>query len=242
MVEARAAADTVEQIARVDGEAPPSEVTVKEPSLAARVVETARIALLQAVTVIILLFFFLACGETSLRRLVTMQGRLRAKVRFVRITGEIEKEVSNFLLTITCINAGLGVATAGAMWLLGMPNPLLWGVLAAILNFIPYLGSFVTLVVLTAVAILAIDPLTRALAAPAAFLALATIEGQFVTPIIVGRRMSLSPMIIAIALLVGGWIWGAVGLVITVPVLAIVRIYCTHDESLSAVADLLGRE
>ena len=242
MVEARAAADQVEEITRVDGETPPTEVTVKEPSLAARVVETTRIALLQMIEVIILLFFLLACGETFLRRLVTMQGRLRAKIHFVRVTGEIEKEVSNFLLTVTCINAGLGLATALAMWLLKMPNPLLWGMMAALLNFVPYIGSFVTLVVVTVVAILTFDPLARALAVPAVFLTLATIEGQFVTPIIVGKRMALSPLIIVVALLVGGWIWGVVGLLITVPVLAMVRIYCAHDEALSPIAELLGQD
>lgn len=242
MVEARVAADTVEEIARVDGEAPPPEVTVKTPSLAARVVDVTRAALLHAAEVVILLYFLLACGGTFLRRLVTMQSRLRAKIRMVRITTEIEREISGFLLTTTCINAGLGIATACAMWLLDMPNPLLWGALAAVMNFIPYLGSFVTLLVLTGVAILTIDPLPRALLVPATFLGLATLEGQFITPIIVGRRMSLNPMVIAIALVAGGWIWGVVGLLIAVPLLATAKIYCSHDEALSPIADLLGRE
>jgi len=242
MLEARMAADTVEEIARVDGQAPPPEVTVKEPSLAARMVDITRTALLQAAEVVILLYFLLACGGSFLRRLVTMQGRLRAQIRFVRMTTEIEREISNFLLTTTCINVGLGLATALAMWLLQMPNPLLWGALAAVLNFVPYLGSFVTLIVLTGVAILTIDPLPRALLVPAIFLALATLEGQFVTPMVVGRRMSLSPLVIAIALLAGGWIWGPVGLLLSVPLLAIAKIYCAHDEALSPIADLLGRD
>lgn len=241
MLEARVAADTVEEITRVDGDAPPPEVTVKEPSLAARVLDAARVAVLQSAEVVILLYFLLACGGSFLRRLMTMQGRLRAKIRFVRIAGEVEREVSAFLLTTSCINFGLGAATALATWLLGLPNPLLWGMLAALLNFIPYVGAFVTLVVLTGVALLKLDPLARALVVPAVFLALATIEGQFVTPMIVGRRMSLSPMVITVALLVGGWIWGPVGLLITVPLLATAKIYCAHDESLAPVAELLGR-
>ncbi len=242
MVEARVAADTVEEIARVDGEAPPPEVTVKEPSLAARVVDATRTALLQAAEVVILLYFLLACGGSFLRRLVMMQGRLRARVRFVQMTSAIEREITNFLLTTTCINVGLGLATALAMWLLHMPNPLLWGALAAVLNFVPYLGAFVTLIVLTGVAILTLEPLPRALLVPAVFLGLATLEGQIVTPMVVGRRMSLSPLVIAIALLAGGWIWGAVGLLVTVPLLAITKIYCAHDDALSPIADLLGRD
>jgi predicted PurR-regulated permease PerM len=242
MLEARMAADTVEEMARVDGQAPPPEVTVKEPSLAARVVDVTRTALLQAAEVVILVYFLLAFGGAFLRRLLTLQGRLRARIRFVQMTDEIEREISNFLLTTTCINVGLGLATAAAMWLLQMPNPLLWGALAAVLNFVPYLGAFVTLIVLPGVAILTIDPLPRALLVPAIFLALATLEGQFITPMIVGRRMSLNPMVIAIALLAGGWIWGAVGLLLTVPLLAMTKIYCAHDDALSPIADLLGRD
>ena len=128
------------------------------------------------------------------------------------------------------------------MSLLGMPNPVLWGVLAAVLNFVPYLGSTVTLIVLTLVAILTFDTLPRALFVPAVFLGLATLEGQFVNPMIVGRRMSLSPPIIVIALMLGGWIWGVVGLLIAVPVLAVVKIYCAHNDELAPVAELLGSD
>lgn len=240
VIEARAAADTVEDITRVDGDAPPTEVTVKEPSLAARLVATTQAALLHAVEVIILLYFLLAYGETFLRKLVKLPGRMRAKIRVVKVATRIEKEVSHYLLTISCINAGLGIATGVAMALLGMPNPVLWGVMAAILNFVPYLGSSVTLVVLTIVGILTFDTLPRALSAPGVFFALAALEGQFVTPVIVGRRMSLSPPVIVLTLLVGSWIWGIVGLLIAVPVLATIKIYCAHDEDLSAVEAILG--
>lgn len=240
VIEARAAADTVEDIARVDGDAPPTEVTVKEPSLAARLVATTQAALLRAAEVIILLYFLLAFGETFLRKLVRLPGRMRAKIRVVKVATKIEREISHYLLTISCINAGLGVATGIAMSLLGMPNPVLWGVMAATLNFVPYLGAAVTLVVLTLVAILTFDDLPRALLVPGVFLILSTLEGQFINPIIVGRRMSLSPPVIAIALLIGGWIWGVVGLLIAVPVLAVVKIYCAHDEELSAVEAILS--
>jgi predicted PurR-regulated permease PerM len=121
-----------------------------------------------------------------------------------------------------------------------MPNPLLWGAMAAVFNFVPYLGSSVTLGILTMVALLTFDTVTRALAVPAVFLGLATLEGQFVTPIIVGRRMALSPLVIMVGLLVMGWIWGVVGLLITMPLLAILKIYCAHDEELSPLGVLLG--
>lgn len=239
VIEAREAADKVENIARVDGDPPPTEVTVKEPSLATRLVATTQAALLHAVEVIVLLYFLLAFGETFLRKLVRLPAGMRDKIRVVKVATTIEREISNYLLTISCINAGLGMATGIAMALLGMPNPVLWGVMAAVLNFVPYLGSSVTLVVLSVVAILTFDALPRALLAPGVFFALAALEGQFVTPVIVGRRMSLSPPVIALALLVGSWIWGIVGLLITVPVLAAIKIYCAHDDDLSSLEAIL---
>lgn len=241
LVEAQKAAEKVEQIARVEGDRPPAaEVTMKEPSLAMKVLGTTQTALLHAAEVVVLVYFFLAFGEAFFRSLVRIPENLRAKIRVVSIATEIEQEISTLLLTIAAINAGLGAATAIAMSLLGMPNPLLWGAMAALFNFVPYLGSSVTLGILTMVALLTFDTVTRALAVPAVFLGLATLEGQFVTPIIVGRRMALSPLVIMVGLLVMGWIWGVVGLLITMPLLAILKIYCAHDEELSPLGVLLG--
>jgi predicted PurR-regulated permease PerM len=160
----------------------------------------------------------------------------------VKIMQEIKEDVSHYLFTVACINAGLGTATAVATWLLGMPNPLLWGVMAAAFNFVPYLGSAVTLTVLAVVALITFDTLAHALLVPAVFLALATIEGQIVSPIIVGRRLSLSPLVVVIALMIGGWVWGVVGVLLAVPILVMVKIYLTHSEHLQPFAEVLGRD
>ena len=242
MMEARQAAEKVEQITNVDGDKKPREVTVKEPSLAKRMLSSTQAALFHIVEVIILTYFFLAFGETFLRRLVKIPERLRAKIQVVKMTHEIEHEISNYLFTVACINAGLGVVTGVAMYLLHMPNPVLWGVMAAVFNFVPYLGSAVSAVVLTVVAVLTFDSVAQALLIPAVFLVIATIEGQFVSPIIVGRRMSLSPMVIVIALMIGAWVWGIVGLLIAVPLLVMFKIYCLHDEHLAPIGELLGRD
>ena len=242
MIEARQAAEKVEQMTNVDGDKRPREVTLKEQSLAKRMMSGTQAAAVYVIEVIILAYFFLAFGEIFLRRLVKIPPSLRAKIQVVKMTQEIESEISNYLFTIACINAGLGVATAIALYFLKMPNPVLWGVMAAVFNFVPYLGSGVTLVVLTAVALLTFPAVSQALLVPAAFLALATIEGQFVNPIILGRRMALSPMVIVIALMIGAWVWGVVGLLIAVPVLVTFKIYCSHSEHLAPIGDLLGRD
>jgi predicted PurR-regulated permease PerM len=240
--EAQAAADTVEKMTTVGGDSAPPVVTVKEPSLAARVAGMARTLLLRALEVLLLVYFLLAFGGSFYRRLIRIPESLRGKLRVVQITSEIQREISVYLLTVTVINLGLGAATAVAMTWLGMPNPMLWGVMATVFNFVPYLGSAVTLVVLTLVALLSYETLTQALLVPMVFLGLATIEGQFVTPIIVGRRMSLSPMVIVVALLVADWMWGVVGLLMAVPVLAVFKILCSHDERMVPVAELLGQD
>ena len=242
VAEAQAAADTVEQMARVGGDDGSPQVTVKEPSLAARVAGMARTLLLRALEVMLLVYFLLAFGGSFYRRLLKIPEGLRGRLRVVQIITEIEKEITRYLLTVSTINAGLGAATGLAMSFLGMPNPTLWGVMATVFNYVPYLGSAFTLVVLTGVAILTFPTLTQAMLVPMVFLTLATIEGQFVTPIVVGRRMSLSPMVIVVALLVGDWMWGVVGLLIAVPVLAIFKILCSHDARLAPVAELLGQD
>jgi predicted PurR-regulated permease PerM len=242
LFEAQKAAEKVEEMARVDGDHPAPQVSVKEPSLAMRMVGQTQSVLFEAAEVVILVYFLLAFGEAFYRGLVKIPERLRGKVRVVAMVTEIEQEISTLLFTIASINAGLGTATALAMSLLGMPNPLLWGAMAAVFNFVPYLGSTVTLCVLAAVAILTFDTVTRALVVPAVFLALAILEGQFITPIIVGKRMALNPLVIMVGLMVMGWIWGVMGLLITMPVLAILKIYCAHDERLEPLGLLLGPE
>jgi predicted PurR-regulated permease PerM len=242
VAEARAAADTVEQMANVGGPDTAPEVTVKEPSLAERAAGTARTLLFRALEILLLVYFLLAFGGSFYRRLLKIPEGLRGRLRVVQITTEIEREISTYLMTVSAINIGLGAATALAMSLLGMPNPVLWGVMATVFNFVPYLGSAVTLVVLTLVAILTFPSLPQALLVPVVFLILATLEGQFITPIIVGRRMSLSPMVIVVALLIGDWMWGVVGLLIAVPVLAVIKILCSHDERMVPIAELLGQD
>jgi len=242
MMEARQAAEKVEQMTNVDGDKKPREVTVKEPSLAKRMLSSTQAVLFHIIEIVILTYFFLAFGETFLRRLVKIPERLRAKIHVVQMTQEIEREISNYLFTIACINAGLGAATGLAMYLLHMPNPVLWGFMAAVFNFVPYLGSAVSAVVLTIVALLTFNSFAQALLVPATFLVIAIIEGQFVSPIIVGRRMALSPMVIVIALMIGGWVWGIVGLLIAVPLLVMFKIYCLHDQHLAPIGELLGRD
>lgn len=242
MMQAQQAAKQVEELTNVDGQKPANEVTVKAPSLAQRILTSTQRGLVYLAETVVLVFFILAFGDAFVRKLVKIPARLRDKIHVVQILQEIKQEVSHYLFTVACINAGLGTATGIAMWLLGMPNPVLWGVMAATFNFVPYLGSAVTLTVLTVVAVITFDTLAHAMLVPAVFLVLATLEGQIVNPIIVGRRMSLSPLVIVIALMMGAWVWGVVGVLLAVPILVMVKIFFTHSAHLAPYGEVLGRD
>lgn len=188
-----------------------------------------------------LLYFLLATGHLFLRRLVTVIPRFGDKRRTVIVVRHMEREVTRYLFTVGVINTVLGVVVGGVMYLMAMPNPLLWGVMAGVLNFIPYLGPLVTLAVLTAVSVLSFDTLTAALLRPAAFLVLTTLEGQLFTPLILGKRLMLNPVVIFISLIFWGWLWGIVGTLIAVPLTMIIKILLDALPSLRPAGALLSR-
>jgi predicted PurR-regulated permease PerM len=192
-----------------------------------------------AVTVI-LLFFLLASGDRFLHKLIGGLPSLEDKSRAVAIARQIEREVSAYLVTITGINLGLGLAVWGALTLVGVPNPLLWGALAFVANFIPYLGTFLMVAVLAMVGFLTFNDTGRALLAPGIFLALHLVESYLVTPLAVGRRLTLHPVMIFLGLTFWGWLWGIPGALLAVPILVVVKIICDHSEPLRPVGELLG--
>jgi predicted PurR-regulated permease PerM len=161
-------------------------------------------------------------------------------VHALRVIDAIRRELGRYYGTIALINLGLGAATAVAMLLLGMPNPYLWGATAAVLNFIPYVGSATTLVLLGAVALVSFDDLGHVFGVLGSYLALATIEGQVVQPLLVGRRLDLNPILVFLAVWFGGWFWGVAGIVIAVPTLVALKVAATHSEDASAVVAFLS--
>lgn len=237
----QAAEEVEEQVERISGRENAREVQVQGRSLSGAILSQTQAFLAGAVVMLILLYFLLASGDLFLRKLVRVLPRLSDKKAAIEIARATESHISTYLVTVTLINLGLGVVVGLAMALIGMPNPILWGVTAGVLNFIPYLGPIVMLVVLALVSVITFDELDRALLAPFLYFAINGVEGYFVTPALLGRRLMLNPVVIFLGLIFWGWMWGIAGALLAVPLLATFKIFCDHIEPLAPIGEFLGR-
>ena len=188
------------------------------------VVSNAPKVLAAVLTVVLLVFFFLVYGDSLLRRLVEIGPDFRSKRHSVSIVRGIQVEVSRYILTTMVINAILGALTAGMLWLLHVSDPLLWGAVAMMANFIPYVGAIVTTTVLLLVGLIQFNQIGSALLPALCFACLTAFEGNLITPMILGRSMRLSPIAILIWLLLWGWLWGVPGALLAVPMLTSVKL------------------
>jgi len=235
------AAEKVEALTSGDGQAKRrGEVVARPPSLMSRIWAGTQNVLVSAGATLVLLFFILASGDLFLRKLVRVMPTLTDKKTAVAVARTIQTAIGRYLFTISCINVGLGVLTAAAMQLLGMPNALLWGVMVALFNYVPYIGPAVSGTVLTVVAFLTFDDPGDVVLVPIVYFTLETIEGQFITPILTGRSLTLNPVMIFLSMLLWGWIWGVIGALMAVPILMTFKIFCDHIESLDGIGEFLS--
>lgn len=174
------------------------------------------------------LLFFLAGRENIRRRFLTVWGGRKARLGAIRFLNDTEESIVRYFATITVINFGLGLLLGGFTYLIGMPNPLVWAVLAFILNFMPYIGPAVTIILLLGVGLMSFESLAQALLAPAFFFAASIVEGEFITPGIVGLRLALSPLLVFLAVAFWTWFWGPFGALLAVPLLIIGHVALNH--------------
>jgi predicted PurR-regulated permease PerM len=193
-----------------------------------------------AVLSLILLYFLLVYDQTFIAKLVKLLPTLSDKKAAVGIAHDIESQISRYLFTITAINLCLGLAVGSAVGMLGLPNPVMWGVMVALLNFVPYLGALTGIICMTIGATLSFDSLGYAIVFPAVYLALGVLEGSFVTPWVMGRSLTLNPVIILLSLSFWGWMWGMVGIILAVPILAAFKIFCAHIKPMEPFAEFLS--
>jgi predicted PurR-regulated permease PerM len=193
-----------------------------------------------AVLSLILLYFLLVYDQAFIAKLVKLLPTLSDKKTAVGIAHDIEAQISRYLFTVTAINVCLGVAVGTAVGLLGLRNPVMWGVMVALLNFVPYLGALTGIICMTIGAALSFDSLGYAFVFPAVYLSFGVLEGSFITPWIMGRSLTLNPVIILLSLTFWGWMWGIVGIILAVPILAAFKILCAHIKPMEPLAEFLS--
>jgi predicted PurR-regulated permease PerM len=236
------AGEEVEKLTDVSGggEGAPPQATSDRP-LSAQMFEHARGFLVGSVLVVFLLYFLLAADDLFLRKLARVLPSMAERRKAVVIIESIERDLSRYIFVRTLMNAAFGAAVGVALWLVGMPNPVLWGVLAGVLNYVPYLGGLVGYVVVGFAALLSFDSTGRALLAPAVYFGLNVIEGNFLAPIVLGRQLRLNPVMIFVFLIFWAWIWGVPGALLAVPILAATKIVADNVAALNPLGEFLGR-
>ncbi|HEX8947448.1 MAG TPA: AI-2E family transporter [Dissulfurispiraceae bacterium] len=235
-------AEELKKITGAEGEGKPKVEVRSGPGLSGTVFAGVQAFLAKGLVMLILLFFLLASGDLFIHKLTRLFPRFYEKVQIVTIAREIERSVSRYLLTVTIINTLEGVAVSLSVYLLGMPNPVLWGVMAGFLVFIPYLGPLVGISVVGIAALFTFESTGKALLVPAIYLAIEILQGQIITPVVLGARFALNPVAVFVWLIFWGWIWGIVGALMAVPLLTVFKILCDHIRPLAPIGAFLGKE
>ncbi|HWP59426.1 MAG TPA: AI-2E family transporter [Candidatus Acidoferrales bacterium] len=234
--------EQVDRITSLGVEEKTQKVEVKKPGLGQFVLGQTQEFLIGAGVTFGLLYFLLASGDLFLRKLVAALPRLEEKKLAVEIFHRIEHHISRYLFTITLINSIFGTAVGAGLFMIGIPNPVLFGVMAALLNFIPYVGAVVGITTVTLAAALMTEETSKILLAPALYWGLNLLEEYVLRPIVMGRRFTLNPVVIFVWVIFWGWMWGIVGALMAVPLLAIFKIICEHVESLAPIGEFLSNE
>lgn len=237
--------DAQERVAEMTESSPgkpkPREVVIERRDIFAAL-DDMKPLLVGVLATVVLLYFLLSSGDLFLRKLIRTLPRLTDKKKAVGIARTIQVEIGRYFMTIASINLGLGVATAALMALLGMPSAMFWGALVAVLNFIPYAGPGISLVLLTAGAFVSLDSWAMILSVPACFFALVLIEGQFLQPVLVGRRLRLNVVVTFLSVLGWGWLWGLGGVVVAIPLLVVLKICADHIAELSSLGEFISQD
>ncbi len=237
---AKEATEQVQKMAEIGNDpAAPADVVVKPPSILENFLGKIRNILVQGTIALILLFFLLASGEAYKVKLITALSDRGRRQQILSAWRKVERDVSAYLATVSTINIGFGVFVASGLYIVEMPNALLWGAMATGLNFVPYIGALVGVTVITVVSIITFDALSYAFVPPAIYAALNILEAHFVTPMILGNRFALQTAVVFISVVFGGWLWGAPGALLAIPVLLTAKAVFEQSQKMSIIAELL---
>jgi len=213
-----------------------------EPSLSVTLFSGTASFAVSLFTTILLVFYLLISGDTFLRRLVEILPNFKDKRQAVDISQQVERDISGYLITITLMNVGVGVLTGTLLWACGLEDPILWGAMAFLLNYVPIAGPLVGIGIIVLVGLATFRDIWEALMPAAGYLVIHLLEGEFVTPMVLARRFTLNPVLVILTLIFWYWMWGIPGAIIGVPMLAIAKIVCDRVRPLAALGHFLGNE
>jgi len=212
------------QIAIAPAPQPARTVSIEEPhSMLGLLTSSAPHLLIQLFFALLVIFFFLAGWTAMRKKTIVSRGSFEGALTTARVIQQVVDATSTYLGTITLINIGLGGLTALVLWWLGMPSPVMWGGIVAVANYIPYLGPIVAALLLFLGGLMTYPDIWGALLPPAAFISFHLIEANFFTPMVVGHRLTISPLSILISLSFWAWVWGTTGALLAVPLLIIMK-------------------
>lgn len=217
-----------------------SEVIIREGGILAAVAETTPRFLGQVGFTLALMMFLISSGDLFYEKLVQIMPTIKDKRRAVTLVKSIEESVSSYFITITLINAALGVCVGLALWALGMPDPVLFGIAAFFLNYIPFVGAIIGVSVTFLIAVLTFDTLGAAFLPALAYFGLNTAEGQFVTPTLVGRRLRLNAVVVFLSVAIGAWMWSYMGMFLAIPLLIVLKALSEDVDALWGIGEFLG--
>lgn len=215
-------------------------VVVQGPELTQSLIASAQVIIVQAIFILVLTYFFLLTRHEVRLKFIAFQRHQCDRVRTARAFRDVERGVGGYFVVFTLINLAAGVMVGLACWGLGLPDPVMWGGLAALLNFIPYVGPAITIAFLALAGLSTFDTLLQAAYPVAAYVAISFLESNFLTPTIMSRRMTLNPLAIMLAVSFWTWIWGPVGALISLPLLIMLKVVADHTPSLRPLGALLG--
>lgn len=218
----------------------PAVVEIKSPGFLQRASVSTRSMVGTMLAVVFLTYFLLATLPDIRRRLATLIGTSTGAESVENVLAEIETQMSRYVALNSLTSLGVGLATWGFLTLMDLPNPLLWGVVSGLLNFIPLLGAVVAVGLIGLSALLAFDTLGPPLLIVAGCVAINALEGNLVTPMLMGRHLPLNPVTIFVCLLYWGWVWGPAGMLLAVPLTVLIHVVCARVKPLQPVAALMG--
>lgn len=235
-IQASAQIDAVSE--NVPGEST-QKVVVAQPGILSRAAgNLLSVGTTLAVTFVLSLFL-LASGTMFYQKIIQLFPNLSDKKRALKIIYDIQTEISRYLFTITIINTIVGIVVGLGVWAIGIPNPLVWAVASAVLNFLPYIGALIAIVLVGIISIVTFDSTFYGLAAPAFILFVHLLEGQFLTPLLLGKRLELNAVFVFISISFWSWLWGFIGALMAVPILVILKVACDNFEALRPIGIFL---